>query len=144
MKAGHVLGVCGMLQLITVCMNIYSPVLYVLLALIVIALVFLALAVYFKWKRGIEVYIVFTAAALITALVPFCKVLAENETSKKAYEFSCYCVEIFVNVLSLILAAWVLYHTDNIEEEETPFIKRVSSSLSPGLSRAASGVQRTD
>ena len=70
MKAGHLLGVCAAFQLLTVCLNITSLWVLLFIPLSVAAAVCLAVAVNYKWKRGVEIYIVLSIALIIAAIWP--------------------------------------------------------------------------
>jgi len=137
MKAGHLLGVCAALQLICVCINVTSPLLYLMIPLAVFATFFLAAAVFYKWKRGVEIFIALSIANIVVILVLFSKVLADKTVHARTYEFSCYCIELFAGALSIFVAVWVLYHTDYtpVEPEKQPLMERISRTFSGNTNR---------
>ena len=140
MKAGHLLGFCGAIQLIFICINITSPMLYLMVPLAVFATLFLAAAVFFKWKRGVEVFIGLSIANIVVILIPFCKVLVDQTVKDRTYEFSCYCFELFAESLSVLVAVWVLYHTDYnaVAPEQKPLMERISRTFSSSVTRTPS------
>ena len=140
MKAGHLLGFCAGFQLVSICINITSPLLYLMVPFSVFATLFLAAAVFFKWKRGVEVFIALSIANVVVVLVMFCKILVDNSVQARAYEFSCYCVELTAETFSILLGVWVLYHTDYaaVEPEQKPFMERISRTFSLSTNRTPS------
>jgi hypothetical protein len=139
MKAGHLLGICAAFQLVVVCINIFSPLIYLMVPLSVSACIFLAAAVYFKWKRGVEAFIGLSIAIIVVVLIPFCKILVDQSVKAKAYEFSCYCLELFAEGAAVVVAVWVLYHTDYSAPppEQKPLMERLSRTLSGGITRTS-------
>ena len=141
MKAGHLLGVCAAFQLLTVCLNITSLWVLLFIPLSVAAAVCLAVAVYYKWKRGVEIYIVLSIALVIVAIIPFSKILADHTVKARAYEFSSYCLVIISSSFSVLVSVWVLYHTDytTAEPEQKPLLERMSASFRNSFSPSTPG-----
>mmetsp|Transcript_11824 Transcript_11824/g.25375 ORF Transcript_11824/g.25375 Transcript_11824/m.25375 type:complete len:144 (-) Transcript_11824:160-591(-) len=141
MKAGHLLGVCAAFQLLTVCLNITSLWVLLFIPLSVAAAVCLAVAVYYKWKRGVEIYIVLSIVLIIVAIIPFSRILADHTVQARAYEFSSYCLVIISGSFSVLVSVWVLYHTDytTAESEQKPLLERMSASFRNSFSPSPGG-----
>mmetsp|Transcript_23757 Transcript_23757/g.64004 ORF Transcript_23757/g.64004 Transcript_23757/m.64004 type:complete len:137 (-) Transcript_23757:112-522(-) len=131
MKAGNLLTACAAIQFLLIVINVFSVVYAVMLVVSLLGSGALVVSIWFKWRRGVELFIFVTLSLFLIALIPFCMILADNTVSSRAYEFTCYCLEITVELLSLIVAVWILYQVDNIvqDEEQKPMLQKVKESL---------------
>ncbi len=135
------LGVCAAFQLITVCLNITSLWVLLMIPLSVAATVCLAVAVNYKWKRGVEIFIVLSIILIIVAIIPFSKILANHSVKAREYEFASACLVIISSIFAVFVAVWVLYHTDytNVEPEQKPLLERMSATFRNSFSPSTPG-----
>ena len=111
-SARSVLAALGVLQLLAVACNFWSPLLAYMLPVALLASAILWISIYYNWKRGVELFIFLSAVLFIMALCPFLSVLIHRRAAERGHDVLWYSIEMVVESTCIATSIWVLYHTD--------------------------------
>ena len=111
-SARSVLAALGVLQLLAVACNFWSPLLAYMLPVALLASAILWISIYYNWKRGVELFIFLSAVLFIMALCPFLSVLIHRRAAERWHDVLWYSIEMVVESTCIATSIWVLYHTD--------------------------------
>jgi len=111
-SARSVLAALGVLQLLSVACNFWSPLLAYMLPVALLASAILWISIYYNWKRGVELFIFLSAVLFIMALCPFLSVLIHRRAAERWHDVLWYSIEMVVESTCIAASIWVLYHTD--------------------------------
>mmetsp|Transcript_18789 Transcript_18789/g.36554 ORF Transcript_18789/g.36554 Transcript_18789/m.36554 type:complete len:146 (-) Transcript_18789:120-557(-) len=112
MQARHLLTLLAVLQLVSVCMNWFSSILLLMLPVSLLAVATVFIAIYYKWKRGLELFIFLCLILSIMMLVPFTAIFVNGTQGEKWLDVTWYVLGMLINALCVVAAWWVLYQTD--------------------------------
>jgi len=133
MQARTILAGCALASFLACVLNYMSPVFLVLVPISLIATIAVLVSIYYKWKRGIEIFIFLSVTLFVIELVVFIVVLATRAEILRFYEMLMYLVGMLVCTASTATAIWVLNQTDyqRAGAERKSLISRFSGNTFP-------------
>mmetsp|Transcript_40945 Transcript_40945/g.80097 ORF Transcript_40945/g.80097 Transcript_40945/m.80097 type:complete len:133 (-) Transcript_40945:304-702(-) len=121
MQARTLLATLSILQILAICLNstMGAWVLFSTLPICALGAIMLWIAIWFRWKTGIWLFIVVSTALFGYGLARILTLVHHKEVSKHPLNFTWYTLQCIIEIMCIIVAIWVLNETHDDDDKKS-------------------------
>ncbi|EKX42522.1 hypothetical protein GUITHDRAFT_111497 [Guillardia theta CCMP2712] len=118
-------------MLISVSLNYFSAILFLILPFALLGFLVVFIAIYFKWKRGIQIFIGISLVQFVLALIPFVHIVFVLEQGWLYWHrVLIFLFEMVLHLTGVLLGIRLLMPVEEVKEEQVGLIGKVKNATS--------------